>query len=253
MSALLLGATVGSLSKSNQSILVWFVVLFPVAVLAAFLWLVAKHHRKLYSPSDFRSDEGFLAQPAEPQHLGARLAFEIDEIASEIEQAEEPAEAQPAEVEPHPPTTVQPEGRAAAVATAYLAESLAFRELDREFPGQIRQHVRVKASDGRYVEIDGLIETDTVKYIVEVKFVSKGTRYERRIRDAIEHISQGYIHHNGLLPGSTKAILIIITGDGVPSGEVAGYIESARGRSSLDISYRVYEVGELLARYGFPA
>ncbi|MBV6325721.1 hypothetical protein [Duganella violaceipulchra] len=40
--------------------LVWFLVLFPVAVLALFGWLVSQHHEKLYAPSDFRTDDIFL-------------------------------------------------------------------------------------------------------------------------------------------------------------------------------------------------
>lgn len=39
--------------------LVWFLVLFPVAVLVLFGWLVSAHHEKLYAPADFRSDDSF--------------------------------------------------------------------------------------------------------------------------------------------------------------------------------------------------
>ena len=41
--------------------LVWFLVIFPFAVLGVFMWLIAKHPTRLYSPSDFRDDEAFLA------------------------------------------------------------------------------------------------------------------------------------------------------------------------------------------------
>ena len=40
--------------------LIYFMVFFPVIVFLGFLWLVAKHHNKLYSPSDFRDDDSFL-------------------------------------------------------------------------------------------------------------------------------------------------------------------------------------------------
>ncbi len=40
--------------------LVYFMVIFPVLVFIGFLWLVAKHHGKLYGPSDFNNEENFL-------------------------------------------------------------------------------------------------------------------------------------------------------------------------------------------------
>lgn len=40
--------------------LVYFMVFFPVIVFLGFLWLVAKHHKKLYGPSDFKDEENFL-------------------------------------------------------------------------------------------------------------------------------------------------------------------------------------------------
>lgn len=40
--------------------LIYFLVLFPVIVFIGFLWLVSKHHNKLYGPSDFKDEENFL-------------------------------------------------------------------------------------------------------------------------------------------------------------------------------------------------
>lgn len=40
--------------------IIWFMVLFPVIVLAVFSWLVSCHHKKLYAPSDFKNEEHFL-------------------------------------------------------------------------------------------------------------------------------------------------------------------------------------------------
>lgn len=48
-----------NLQPEDRRPLVWFLVLFPCAVLVLFGWLVSRHHEKLYSPSDYRSDEGF--------------------------------------------------------------------------------------------------------------------------------------------------------------------------------------------------
>ena len=39
--------------------LIWFVIVFPIMVLGVFVFLVVRHHEKLYAPGDFESDFGF--------------------------------------------------------------------------------------------------------------------------------------------------------------------------------------------------
>ncbi|HFT7619574.1 TPA: hypothetical protein ACGR39_003834 [Pseudomonas aeruginosa] len=58
---LLLGKSVDSLTSAERWPLILFVVIFPIVVLVAFYWLVKSHHKKLYAPADFRSDESFLS------------------------------------------------------------------------------------------------------------------------------------------------------------------------------------------------
>lgn len=58
--ALVLGLRVNGLAPEERAPLVWFLVLFPVVVLAVFAWLVVQHYRKLYSPQDFRDEKHFL-------------------------------------------------------------------------------------------------------------------------------------------------------------------------------------------------
>jgi hypothetical protein len=48
------------LSAAERLPLVWFLVLFPLLVLAVFGWLVCWHSEKLYAPSDFRDEGNFL-------------------------------------------------------------------------------------------------------------------------------------------------------------------------------------------------
>lgn len=58
---LVLGLTSDTLSSANERLpLIWFIIVFPIIILLAFVYLVVNHHEKLYSPSDFRNDEGFI-------------------------------------------------------------------------------------------------------------------------------------------------------------------------------------------------
>ena len=56
---LVVGAS-GLLNETHRTIMVWFVVSFPVVVLILFSWLVCKHHTKLYSPSDYKNEDNFI-------------------------------------------------------------------------------------------------------------------------------------------------------------------------------------------------
>src|SRR6266508_717688 len=47
------------IGENNRSILVWFLVSFPVGVFTVFAWLLSKHHVNLYPPQAFRDEEHF--------------------------------------------------------------------------------------------------------------------------------------------------------------------------------------------------
>lgn len=57
--ALVVGAS-GQLGPEERYPIIWFLVFFPVVVLAVFGWLVSRHYEKLYAPRDYTSDDAFL-------------------------------------------------------------------------------------------------------------------------------------------------------------------------------------------------
>ncbi len=50
-----------SLNANERLPLIWFLVIFPILVLAVFAWLVSRHAGKLYSPSDYKNEENYVA------------------------------------------------------------------------------------------------------------------------------------------------------------------------------------------------
>jgi CheY-like chemotaxis protein len=59
--------------------LIYFLVGFPVLVFFGFLWLVAKHHNKLYGPSDFKDEDNFVKmQMSTAMSLAAATAKQPD-------------------------------------------------------------------------------------------------------------------------------------------------------------------------------
>ncbi len=59
-SLVLAASFIGSLTPPERLPLIYFVVLFPVIVLAVFTWLVSKHSGKLFAPSDFKDEANYV-------------------------------------------------------------------------------------------------------------------------------------------------------------------------------------------------
>ena len=58
--ASLVAAFAGSFTHEERLPLVYFLVSFPVLVLAVFAWLVSRHSGKLFSPADFKDEENYV-------------------------------------------------------------------------------------------------------------------------------------------------------------------------------------------------
>jgi CheY-like chemotaxis protein len=61
-----------SLTAQERLPLIYFLVLFPVLVLAVFAWLVSRHAGKLYSPSDYKNEDNYVAVVASLAAAAAR-------------------------------------------------------------------------------------------------------------------------------------------------------------------------------------
>jgi hypothetical protein len=48
-------------SDTNQSIFIWFLIVFPTLLVCLFFLTLNFNHKVLYSPSDYREDSSFLA------------------------------------------------------------------------------------------------------------------------------------------------------------------------------------------------
>jgi len=58
--AALVTGLASSFTQADKLPLIYFLVVFPVLVLAAFAWLVSRHSNSLFAPSDFRNEDSYL-------------------------------------------------------------------------------------------------------------------------------------------------------------------------------------------------
>lgn len=264
--ALLLGYAVKSLSESNQTVMVWFVVLFPVAVLAVFSWLVRNHHKKLYAPGDYRSDDAFHGTPATANALGTKLQAEAPENVDELPAIEDEIEGPdsvPEVVEParsletaHVQRGDQeiveipkshPAAVSASIQSAYLAEGLAFQELQKEFNASVRRHINVPSSGGGTVTVDGTIETASGLAVVEVKVISSSANVGRRVREVFERLEKVDLN----VGSGVKPIAVFVASDDSYIPRIAFSVQLANSSRSSRVEVRVFSLRELMNKYGF--
>lgn len=257
MSALLLGTSIEKLTESNQTILVIFVVAFPVLVLGVFAWLVISDHNKLYGPGDFRTDESFLqaAEKAPRLSLGHRIEAETeivagDDIAVPITGVEARGAVGNLEIEagcsPGELRKGREEEKLAPVATAYLLEGLVLDELERQLGGPAQRQALFRG-EGKTFEMDGVIETSDHIYAVEIKLL-KGefARRLREMRRLVQHFEQ-------FITGSARSwrLIVALVSDKDTLSHASTAIENFKNEIPSFASVQLFDRHVLLKKYGF--
>ncbi len=175
--SLILGTSINKLEHFSQRALVIFLVAFPLLILFSFLFLVVFHHRKLYAPGDFRSDESFLAGVP-------TVSYEQKRIVEQEQEADEPssptdaaADEQDGNVTELPlPAPAATEAQAVSfLSQVKLAEELAANLLQRRLGGLLKRDVEFTARDGRRFIFDFAIEVKDTVYVGEVKYTRTTT------------------------------------------------------------------------------
>jgi Holliday junction resolvase-like predicted endonuclease len=259
MSALLLGTSINALSPINQTILVIFIVTFPFVVLGVFGWLVARHHMKLYGPSDYRTDKSFLDAlgTLPPSEVGKRLQREVAEsndpqiTSGDVDPTSSDRRAQDSKSAII--NLAAGSGKSFRLKQAFMNEALVFQALQDEFRGSVRRNVRLP--NGR--EIDGIIETgDGSIVVVEVKFIGSATRNVADVFYTIERqVNRIAADFSSLEYAKRTRIVVALVIDGDPKlfSRANDVFEKYRKRIQAMAELRLYSVQELFDAYGFPA
>jgi len=157
IAGLVLGVSGEFLLEGHKTVLVWFLAIFPFSVLSAFTWLVSKHHTKLYSPSDFRNDDGFI-RILSPEEQRKRIEHEVQELKEAEKEASKTRSS---------PTAASKNSE--LMRSILLAEELAFRELETLYNVSINRNISIGA--GYDTGIDGMFVSSNQAYVVEIKYV----------------------------------------------------------------------------------
>lgn len=273
ISALLLGASVDKLTPDSQDRLVWFVIGFPIGILLAFLYLVTWHHRKLYSPSDFRTDESFLTS-GDPKAIGTKYIEEGQTDVDNSQTLEGSKETSPAEyvqngvsemtngggeakakskdqpsTQPPLPRENHP-GPSAFAAYAYLVEGLVMQELQNEYKKPIRRDAVFPMKNGLSARVDGIVEGPSGPLVVEIKLIKSKGDFARRIRDASGQLCSYIATAREIMNPKTSGILAVVLDDDFQEHHIDRIKAVTSDLNKNDITVRIIKSKDLMRKYG---
>tara|TARA_R110002073_G_scaffold265037_2_gene428175 strand:+ start:449 stop:1276 length:828 start_codon:yes stop_codon:yes gene_type:complete len=168
-------------SGALKWVMVLFIVLYPIGVFIGFLYLVIKHHTKLYAPMDYGDPTLFL-KLADPVQVGERLQEEARALEDQGESVSNSVVRAP---------QVRP-----SVANAALVERLAFQKLQEVYSGPVQREVRlysgkalIEQKEGQNTAhtglvVDGVIHSGSSRVFVEIKFAN-AERFKEPVNQAM--------------------------------------------------------------------
>ncbi|HWR75967.1 MAG TPA: hypothetical protein VN283_02005 [Thiobacillus sp.] len=236
------------IDQSNQSLYVWFLMVFPILLILLFFLTLNFNHKVLYAPSDYRNEDNFLQSLPR-----ASFTEKVQKIKAELAEAEPeiPENLQPEDATPKAPFQAKPDisyqtfVRRSTQASYMLAEELIFRKLASEFSSDIQREVKLGALGGRYI-FDGIVRDKGVTTVIEVKFVRSGFVPSLHFKETLARIQEAV----KLLPkeqSSNFRVLLAIATEEVNTiqEKVASQIERISNDFYFPIDVRFFSLAEL--------
>lgn len=194
------------IEPSNQSIYVWFLMLFPTFLVGIFFLTLNLNHKVLYAPSDYKDEKNFVNPygKATPEEQGKKLREEVEEIEAEdsnnttskntediqpdIAQEEKEKESSESSQTNHPTRHRQ------LMSEVTLAEKLAVNKLSKELGVNFKTDARFEfPGSNRGAVFDAIGMSENEVHAVEVKlFKSRNIASSRlaRVLEQAEIVSQ---------------------------------------------------------------
>lgn len=214
---LVLSTSISNLVQNYERLpLIWFIIIFPIIILIAFIFLVIYHHEKLYAPSDFRDDYAFI-QTLDENKRKQRIQEEVENLeaspkSDETEQKEDPKEnltnesSQPETIEVKTKTPNVPDSELIQMYTN--SEQWSINELILKYKVPLKAQVKLRTQNDN-IELDGYGTDTTTTYIVEVKFW-QSSRSDKRLKLKIQEFLTKKSRIERVFYRANKSIKIII-------------------------------------------
>ena len=258
IAGILLGVTATALDNGQLWLLVVFVVVFPLIVLASFYRLVTNHHKKLYAPSDFKSDASFL-ETLTPQARDARLENEAYDSVIEAQSKQVPdINVQPRTPEDAEAVEQNVEAAAAVVLNAVeqrkyvlsekqdlqILEDLAIARLERDFADKIDRGVSI---GNLGISYDGYMSWNNMYIFFEVKRVRQTGTFSFQLSKILNDATTAQNH----IGKKFKLILALVYDSKLVDLQALKAIWNLqRSGTQTDVEVRFFSVAELTSNPG---
>lgn len=172
---LVLSTSVSNLSEPTERLpLIWFIIVFPIVILSAFLYLVVNHHEKLYAPGDFRNDDSFI-ETMNGKRINEKKEQEVEMLVN-AEDSETETERQDESKNEETPLSEEIvkeipnlESKEELVNRYKNAEKWAIKELELEYNIQFKTNQTI-STNGIRLELDAYASNPKRAIIAEVKY-----------------------------------------------------------------------------------
>lgn len=214
------------ISSTNQSLYVWFLMLFPAFLVAIFFLTLNFNHKVLYAPSDFKDENIFLKlfDKASPEEQEQKMKDELTEDNN---------------------NTYLISDKKDRLARLSLAEKLVMNRISKEIGATIKSDMVFSYNNNKFM-FDGVVETNTTIEAIEVKlFTNENVSPGRlmRVFALAEGISEMVKKDGGK---KFKLILAAVTDNNIINANLLkDNLNSIAARYRIDTEIRLYSLSEL--------
>lgn len=177
------------LDKETQHVYVWFLMCFPLFLVAIFFWVLYNKHHVLYAPTDFKDDKTFqeLFENATSSAKVAKITSEQEELAVEATAAITETPSVPS-LPPAQAISAAETLRRTFQGNGLLAEELVVAKLAKDFNLKFERNLAVKGQPG--LVFDAVATTPDKAVVTEVRFTRQGMLAEAQITDYFERVKK---------------------------------------------------------------
>ncbi len=257
-SCLVLSTSITNLEYAYERLpLIWFVIIFPIFILAAFIYLVIFHHEKLYSPSDFRDDDSFIQTIDENKRI-KRIQDEVKslETSPKSEDFSEKDNSDVTKLSENSKNQDTVDGSQSSDITVsellkmYTnSEKWTLNELNLKYNVILKPQVRLRTPLAHF-EFDGFGTNRNSTFIVEVKFW-QFSRSDKKLKLKIQEFlaKKPKIEIAFNRPSKTTSIIIAIVFDDLTRINKDEYVEFVSAIGGDNVILEFFDYRELKRNY----
>lgn len=247
-------AVAGPFGSHLNPIQVWallaFIIGFPLVVFVSFVWLLVKHHTKLYAPSDYRTDDAFiktLSVHEQYLRISQKTAPTPENKENAKQQLDDIRYSLKRDVKKTPNMIEEKQRREDYL----IAEDLSLRVLQAEFKESIKRQASFNIGDEK-LTYDGIILTKKGILLIEVKFVRFKRVIERQFDDIVKKAIEVAKHAQQNKTPYDVELLIAIVCD-VPEDEALEIQKTLNVKAQMvpiNVTMKYFDYKQLRSEFG---